>query len=336
MSIRILARIAMASTVVALAGCGRDRSVSPPTKTAPPEKTPAPAQAAAPSDKTPAPAQAPAPPVVVADVPALGEFGATQLIKPGIKFREATLERGGVPMRVWFYEPEKAADPLALVLVPPAGSTLYVGMELGDGDRAEHYPYADAGFAVASFEIDGHVPNLQIAGDAAVLQGVRAFRESRAGLANAKAALDFVLAKAPKIDPKRIYIAGHSSAATLALLVAEHEPRIKACAAYAPVTDVESHLAQAIPSLEKSLSGMGEFLRSSSPKTHADKLKCPVLLFHAQDDGTVPIRHSTDFAAQLKGTNPNVTLITTAKGGHYGSMLREGIPKGIAWLQKRQ
>src|SRR5438093_8928155 len=100
MIIRILARIAIASTVVALAGCGQDRSASPPTKTAPP-------------DKTPAPAQAPASPVAVADGPALPDFGPTQLIKPGIKFREATLERGGVPMRVWFYEPEKAADKLA-------------------------------------------------------------------------------------------------------------------------------------------------------------------------------------------------------------------------------
>ena len=61
----------------------------------------------------------------------------------------------------WYYRPEQATGKLALVLVPPAGSTLFTGMDLGDGDRPEHYPYARAGFAVASFEIDGHVPNLQ-------------------------------------------------------------------------------------------------------------------------------------------------------------------------------
>src|SRR5262249_45759290 len=144
------------------------------------------------------------------------------------------------------------------------------------------------------------------------------------------------LAKAPQIDAKRIYVAGHSSAATLALLEAEHEPRIKACVAYAPVTDVESHLGQAIPGLERAVPGIKNFIQFSSPKTHADKLKCRVFLFHAQDDGTVPIRHSTDFAAHVKGTNQDVTLITTAKGGHYISMLREGIPKAITWLQKRQ
>src|SRR5687768_9302898 len=84
------------------------------------------------------------------------ELGPGRLILPGVQVQEVTLQRGAVPMRVWYYQPEKAADKLALVLVPPAGSTLFVGMALGDGDRAEHYPYVKAGFAVASFEIDGH------------------------------------------------------------------------------------------------------------------------------------------------------------------------------------
>ena len=128
---------------------------------------------------------------------AFPDLGATRLIQPGIKFQEATLHRGAMPMRVWYYQPEKAADKLALVLVPPAGSTLYRGMDLGDDDRREHYPYARAGFAVASFEIDGHVPNSETASEAALLQGAREFRDAQAGLANAKVALDFILAKVP-------------------------------------------------------------------------------------------------------------------------------------------
>ena len=261
------------------------------------------------------------------------EFGPSRLIQPGIQFREATLRRGAMPMRVWYYQPENAADKLALVIVPPAGSTLIAGMDLGDGDRAEHYAYAKAGFTVASFEIDGHVPK-DTASDAAVLQGARQFRDAQAGLANAKAMLDFILAKVPNVDPNRVYIAGHSSAATLALLVAEHEPRIKACAAYAPVTDVETRLAEVIPQLDHALPGYRKFLHFSAPKTHADKLTCPVFLFHAQDDDVVPLRQSTDFVALLKKTNTHVTLVTSASGGHYDSMIREGIPKGIAWLKQ--
>lgn len=261
------------------------------------------------------------------------ELGPARLIQPGVEFREATLQRGALPMRVWYYQPEKAEGKLPLVLVPPAGSTLFVGMDLGDGDRPEHYPYARAGFAVGSFEIDGHVPNLQSAPDAALLKGAREFRDARAGLDNAKVALDYLLAKVPAIDPERIYIAGHSSAATLALLVAEHEPRIKACAAYAPATDVEARLAPVTPQLNRALPGFAEFVRFSSPKTHADQLKCPVLMFHARDDRNVPARQSEDFAALLKKTNPNVTLVLTPTGGHYDSMIREGIPKGIEWFR---
>jgi len=264
------------------------------------------------------------------------ELGPGKMIQPGVKFQEATLQRGAMPMRVWYYEAEKAGDKLALVLVPPAGSTLFAGMSLADGDRREHYPYVKAGFAVASFEIDGNVPNPRNPDPAARLQGAREFRDARAGLANAKAALDFILAKAPNIDPNRVYIAGHSSAATLALLVAEHDPRVKACAAYAPVTDVEARIAKALPRLDGDLPGYREFILFSSPKTHPEKLKCPVFLFHAEDDGTVPIWHSTEFAALLKKTNQRVTLVTTSNGGHYNSMIREGIPKGIKWFQQMQ
>jgi dipeptidyl aminopeptidase/acylaminoacyl peptidase len=262
------------------------------------------------------------------------DFGPARTIRLGIQFQEATLQRDGVPMRVWYYQPAKATGKLAVVLVPPAGSTLFVGMDLGEGDRQEHYPYVEAGFAVASFEIDGHVPNLQRATDAALVRGAREFKAAHAGLDNAKTALEFLLAKVPQLDPQRVYIAGHSSAATLALLTAEYEPRIKACAAYAPVTDVPARLAQVIPSLEGPMPGFAEFIRFSSPSTHVEQLRCPVFLFHAQDDKNVPPSQSTDFAERLKRTNPQVTLVTNARGGHYESMIREGIPQGIRWFQQ--
>jgi dipeptidyl aminopeptidase/acylaminoacyl peptidase len=312
MIFRFVALVALAISLTGLAGC---------------KQQPPPSQAVRPTG--PAEAQA-----VTIPFP---DLGPRRLIQPGIYFQEATLQRGTMPMRVWYYQPEKAADKLALVLVPPAGSTLFAGMEMGDGDRAEHYPYVRAGFAVASFDIDGHVPNLEAATDAAVLKGAQEFRDCQAGLANVKAALDFVMAKVPNIaPPDRIYIAGHSSAATLALLAAEHESRIKACAAYAPCTDVEARLAEVIPQLDRALPGYQQFLRFSSPRTHAEKLKCPAFLFHAKDDRTAPIRESTNFAELLKKTNAHVTLVTVRSGGHYDSMIREGIPKGIEWFREMQ
>ena len=304
MTFRFLS-LAIAISVIGFAGCTQKSSPSAPISQAGPLEAPA------------APATIP-------------ELGQSQLIQPGIQFQEAALRRGAMQMRVWYYQPAKAADKLALVLVPPAGSTLFAGMSLGDGDRTEQYPYVKAGFAVAAFDIDGNAP--ENASDAATLKAAREFRDANAGVANA--ALDFILAKVPNIDPARIYIAGHSSAATLALLVAENEPRIKGCAAYAPVTDVETRLAPVIAQLDIAIPGYRTFIRESSPKTHAERLKCPVFLFHAQDDATVPIRQTINFAAQVKKTNSQVTLVQARNGGHYDSMIREGLPKGIEWFRQ--
>lgn len=255
---------------------------------------------------------------------ALPELSAARPIQAGFLFQEAVLQPASVPMKVWFYSPEQARGQLPLVLVPPAGSNLITGMNLGDGDRAYHEPYVRAGFAVGSFEIDGHVPDG--ASDALMHKSAREFREARAGLVNAKAALDYLLAKAPDLGPNRVFIAGHSSAATLVLLFAAHDPRGKGCISYCDVSDFEQHLARALPQLERAIPGYRDFPRISSPKTHVEKLTCPVFLFHAQDDGVVPVAHTTTFAALLKSTNRDVTVNTTARGDHYQSMINEGIP----------
>jgi len=261
------------------------------------------------------------------------ELGPSRVVEAGVTVHEVTVNRGGVPMKVWVYLPEKPAEKLALVLVPPAGSTLIAGMGLADGDRAEHTPYVKAGFAVAAFEIDGPVSDAQQSSDPAVMRGAREFRAARAGLDNAQTALDFVLAKVPNIDPERVAIAGHSSAATLSLLVAEYEPRIKACVAYAPCTDVVARVAQVTRELERNQPGYAEFLRFSSPQTQAEKLTCPLFLFHAQDDDNVPFAETNRFYEAVKKTNPRATLVKAAKGGHFDPMVREGMPKAIAWLK---
>jgi dipeptidyl aminopeptidase/acylaminoacyl peptidase len=265
---------------------------------------------------------------------AIPEFRPHRAIEPGVQFLDMTVQRDGKPMRIWLYLPDRSEGKLPLVLVPPAGSTLVAGMQLSEGDRPEHIPYVKARFAVGSFDIDGAVPEHLQKKDAAILKAARDFRDARAGVLNVQAALDVILAKMPGIDPGRIAIAGHSSAATLALLAAENEPRIKACAAYAPVTDVEARLSMMTSRLEGAIPGYTDFLHDSSPKNHVDKLTCPVFLFHAEDDNNVPIGQSRQFVELLKKSNPNVTFVTTKRGGHSESMTREGMPKGIEWLKQ--
>ena len=54
------------------------------------------------------------------------------------------------------------------------------------------------------------------------------------------AAADF-LAKQPQVDPKRIYLGGHSTGGTLALLVAEYSDRFRGIFAFGPVVVVEAY-----------------------------------------------------------------------------------------------
>ena len=54
------------------------------------------------------------------------------------------------------------------------------------------------------------------------------------------------LATRPDVDPNRIYLGGHSTGGTLALLVAESTPRFRAVFAFGPVASVRSHETQAL------------------------------------------------------------------------------------------
>jgi dipeptidyl aminopeptidase/acylaminoacyl peptidase len=261
-------------------------------------------------------------------------LGAAQLIEPGVLVHEVTLSRAGVPMKVWVYLPEKpTAGKLPCVLIAPAGSPLVIGADLGDGDRREHVPYVKAGFAVVAYEIDGHVPDLDKATDRQIAVAAVAFKNAHAGVDNARAALDYVFERVPTIDPEHIVSAGHSSAATLALLVAAQEPRVKACAAYAPVTDVVRRVQPDLASMNRAIPGFADFVKDSSPRTHIARLTGPVFLFHAQDDSNVPIAETTAFANELKKSNSRVTFVRARSGNHCDSMIAEGIPKAIEWMK---
>jgi dipeptidyl aminopeptidase/acylaminoacyl peptidase len=139
----------------------------------------------------------------------------------------------------------------------------------------------------------------------------------------------------PAIDANRIYTAGHSSAATLSLLVAENEPRVAACVAYAPCTDVRSRLTgnRLMRLMEPQFPGFGAFIDQTSPINGAARLRCPLFVFHSSDDKTLPIAQTTALVEEAKKVNPNVTFVRTDHGGHYNSMIKEGVPKAIEWLK---
>jgi dipeptidyl aminopeptidase/acylaminoacyl peptidase len=241
----------------------------------------------------------------------------------------------GRRVRIWLYLPpgQHARASLPAVLIAPAGSNLVTGMGFTEGDRPEHLPYVRAGFAVVAFELDGPMPEIGVT-DESVAAAVRSYMRSRGGVLNAATAMDYVSAKIPEIDASRLYAAGHSSAAVVALVLTAVDPRIKAGLAYAPVIDIADRLgAQNVKTLTAFYPEMPDFLKWASPSQHVDALcRKPLMLFSARDDVDID-QPVTAYADLLARRRCPATLRRAESGGHYDSMLAEGIPAGIEWLR---
>ncbi len=241
-------------------------------------------------------------------------------------------------MRIYMPPGESAPGSRPLVIVAPAGSTLIAGNSVdGLEYHDETLPYAAAGAVVIMFSLDGPM-NEEDEEESSYGLAYQQFRDAGAGTLNAKVTLDYALAKIPSVDPKRITIAGHSSAGTLSLLYAAHEPRLAAAVAYCPCVDVETRVEWAIDEFGDGdlFKGLKEFTQKSSPMTHTDKVKCPVFLFHAIDDSNTPYADTMKYHERLKAAGKDSTMSEPpAHGDHYQPMIDEGIPRAIQWMKER-
>jgi dienelactone hydrolase/DNA-directed RNA polymerase subunit RPC12/RpoP len=276
-------------------------------------------------------------------MPALPRPPRATQIEPGVMLSEIILHAGpqgaaklpGHGGKLWLYLPagEHASRSLPCVLIAGAGSNLITGMDLGEGDRPEHLPYSRAGFAVIAYELDGRMPEEAKGNLQALARASRAFLSAQAGLINARVAIEYATTQVPAIDPRRLYAVGHSSAATLALLVAENEPRIAAGVAFAPAVDLT---VQYPPEAQKKIAmvipGAADLFTRFNPRTNEAKINCPLFLFYADDD-TRFASQVRDLGTRLKQSGKKVAVSSVASGGHYDSMIKVGVPRAITWLK---
>lgn len=230
---------------------------------------------------------------------------------------------------------------LPCVLVAPAGTPLVHGASLEPGVDydAETLPYAEAGFVVIQYSIDGALAEGADAMDEgenlqAMMKAYPQFKDSGAGVVNGRNALEYSLSL-PYVDPERIYTAGHSSAGCLSLLLAAHEPRIRKCVAYAAAYDLETRMQDLTSNffMKQMLPEVDKFIIESSPTNHIDRFECPVFVFHARDDSNVPFSDAERFVDQMKSAGKQVTFKVSDSGDHYQSMIEPGIPAAIQWLK---
>lgn len=233
-------------------------------------------------------------------------------------------------LRVYFPPGEHAPASLPCVFVAPAGRSLIHGMALTDEDIYEHLPYAQAGFAVVAYELSGAAPDG--ATDEQLAPAVQTFMQTGGGVANAEIAVNFALQRLPQVDASRLYCAGHSSAATVALHVAAADERIAGVCAYAPICDVAGEFAKSHVDPSNIAPGLDAFLTAASPINHVNEFHCPMFIFHSDTDERVPKDDNETFVTRLLQAGKQAVLIESPRGQHYDSMINNGIPQGIKFL----
>ena len=264
----------------------------------------------------------------------LPDLGSAKIIEPGITVQGVRVPHGNSHTDLLVFLPEaRSAAKLPCIFIAPAGTRLFHGSDLEGGNPPEYLPYVRAGYAVIAYSLAGNLPEHPT--DAQVLAAAEQFKEANGGLNDANLAMDYAAAKFPSVDSNRFYVAGHSSAATVAVYVAAQQRRVKACIAYAPACHLEERLGRVVGLLDARIENFGLFIHNVSPDTCGGNIQCPIFLFHADDDSNVPADDVDRFAAFLKRAGKKVTYVTVPTGNHYYSMIREGIPRAIAWLKKQ-
>ena len=110
-------------------------------------------------------------------------------------------------------------------------------MNLADGDRAEHLPYVQAGFAVLAYELDGALQDRRNNNDD-FIPGGEAFLAARPAWSTPATRSTSWRAGCPRSTPNESLPAvGHSSAGTMVLLLTENEAKDQGVRRVRPVVD---------------------------------------------------------------------------------------------------
>ena len=124
------------------------------------------------------------------------------------------------------------------------------------------------------------------------------------------AAADY-LAHQGYVDPKRIYLGGHSTGGTLVMLVAESTARFRAVFSFGPVDDVRGYSGEFLPF---DTSNPREF-ELRSPGRWLNSVRSPLFVF----EGTDPINNlgSLRTIARASSTNPLIHFFPVKGVNHF-------------------
>lgn len=122
------------------------------------------------------------------------------------------------------------------------------------------------------------------------------------------AAADF-LAEQPHVDPARIYLGGHSTGGTVALLVAECTDKFRAVFSFGPVDEVAGYGPEYCPFDTSDATEV----RLRSPGRYLHGVKVPTLVIEGATGNADSLR-----AMAKNSTNPNLTFVEVPGADHFG------------------
>lgn len=124
------------------------------------------------------------------------------------------------------------------------------------------------------------------------------------------------------IDPERMGIMGYSRGAHNALLAVERHRCFRAAALWSVPVDMIDHVA-VNPWIAEIIGGSPEELpeeyRIRSGLLFADRIDCPVLVLHGQEDEVIPVRHALRLAEALQRAGKPCELRVVPREGHVWS-----------------
>ncbi|TWU60766.1 Alpha/beta hydrolase family protein [Rubripirellula tenax] len=223
--------------------------------------------------------------------------------------------------------------PLPTLVMNGSGAYLFSGMSLTDEDMEPMIDYVLKGYAVIGYETDGCQPDFE--NDPSLTEFTQMAKDyvaSKAGLVNAKRAIDYAVERFAEIDADNLYSIGHSSGGKQALLLAQHDERIRGVVAFAPACrmDIGSKMTMARMQGADTQRLINEVNRSM-PITHASRSKVPMVLFHSRRD---QITTSAEVIAFSLVAGKDAVAIEVKASGH-GSVPVAAFEESIEWLAKQ-
>lgn len=217
-------------------------------------------------------------------------------------------DSGNLPLSAYVDDPPSDGEKRPAVLF------LHGGFAFGGDDLEVPQPFRDAGFIVMVPVLRGE--NNQ-PGDFTLY-----YDEVDDVLAAADA-----LANLPYVDPKRIFVSGHSAGGTLAMLAAMSSNRFRAAAPLSGTCDQHIMDKFWIPF---DLRVEREF-QMRSPVAYAASFKCPVrIIYGSEEQWTVAPSQTTAQRAKQAGQDVEVLVVP----GDHSSLIPEGIRRSIEFFEQ--